>query len=240
MNLRTLWAVCCALGCAVCCAVCCALLFSLPARAIESSSDGGSLKLMPEPKEVRLRDGGFRVGPMTRILVEFGHQSEDRIAAETLAEEIADESGLNLDIVGVKATAGTVRRSIVLARLQDSRVRKFLAAKGLKSDASIGEQGYLLFADKSHLVVAANSGQGLFYGVQTLRQLLRQDGKHLLCPAIAIRDWPGLEWRGVQDNISRGPSTPGLMDKFMNRFVNKFTNRQVQTDAALQVNLFPR
>jgi hypothetical protein len=80
--------------------------------------------------------------------------------------------------------------------------------------------------------------------VQTLRQLLRQDGKRLLCPAIAIRDWPGLEWRGVQDNISRGPSTPGLMDKFMNRFANKFTNRpaqtNAQTDAALQVNLFPR
>jgi hypothetical protein len=240
MNSRTIWVVCCALSCA--------LLFSLPARAIESSDDGGQLKLMPEPKEVQLRGGGFRVGPMTRILVEFGHQSEDRIAAETLAEEIADESGLNLNIVGVKATAGTERRSIVLARLQDSRVRKFLAAKGLKSDAAIGEQGYLLFADKSHLVVAANSGQGLFYGVQTLRQLLRQDGKHLLCPAIAIRDWPGREWRGMQDNISRGPSTPGFMDKFMdkvaNKFTNKFTNRQVQidaqSDAALQANLFPR
>jgi hypothetical protein len=240
MKSRTIFGLCCGL----CYGICFALLFSLPAWGIESSDDGGPLKLMPEPKEVRLHDGGFRVGPMTRILVEFGHQSEDRIAAETLAEEIADESGLKLDIVGVKATSRTGRSSIVLARLQDARVRKFLAAKGLKSDASIGEQGYLLFADKSHLVVAANSGQGLFYGVQTLRQLLRQDGKRLLCPAIAIRDWPGLEWRGVQDNISRGPSTPGLMDKFMNRFANKFTNRpaqtNAQTDAALQVNLFPR
>jgi hexosaminidase len=219
--------------------LCCALLFSLPAWGVVSSDAAGQPRLMPEPKEVRLHDGGFRVGPLTRILVEFGHQSEDRIAAETLAEEIADESGLNLDIVGVKATAGTERRSIVLARLQDLRVRKFLAAKGLKSDESIGEQGYLLFADKSHLVVAANSGQGLFYGVQTLRQLLRPDGKHLLCPAIAIRDWPGLEFRTGRDNISRGPN-PGWMEKFMNKFVNKFTNRQVQTDAALQVNLFPR
>jgi hypothetical protein len=30
------------------------------------------------------------------------------------------------------------------------------------------------------------------------------------------------------------------VDKFANKFLNKFTNRQVQTDAALQVNLFPR
>jgi hexosaminidase len=176
-----------------------ALLFSQPAWAVESSDPPLTLRLVPEPKEVRLREGGFRVGPATRILVEFGHQDEDRIAAETLAEEIADESGLQLDIVGVKATAKTERSSIVLARLQDLRVRKFLAARGLKSDDSIGEQGYLLFADKSHLVVAANSGTGLFYGVQTLRQLLRPNGKVLVCPAVAIRDWPTQEWRGVQN-----------------------------------------
>ena len=48
------------------------------------------LKLIPEPKEVHLQQGGFRVRPTTRILVEFGHQEEDRIAAETLAEEIHD------------------------------------------------------------------------------------------------------------------------------------------------------
>ncbi len=36
----------------------------------------------------------------------------------------------------------------------------FLASKGLKAD-SIGDQGYLLFSDKTHLIVAANTGQGL-------------------------------------------------------------------------------
>lgn len=195
----------------------CALVFSLPAWPVESSDAPPTLKLVPEPKEVRLREGGFRVGPTTRILVEFGHQDEDRIAAETLAEEIADESGLQLDIIGVKATAKTERSSIVLARLQDLRVRKFLAARGLKSDSSIGEQGYLLFADKSHLVVAANSGTGLFYGVQTLRQLLRPAGKRLICPAVTIRDWPSQEWRGMQNSglpndMNRGSvSSQGLV-----------------------------
>src|ERR1700721_94411 len=223
MKSRTIFGLCSAL----CYGICCALLFSLPAWGIESSDDGSPLKLMPEPKAVGLGDGGFRVGPMTRILVEFGHQSEDRIAAETLAEEIADESGLKLDIVGVKATSRTERSSIVLARLQDARVRKFLAAKGLKSDASIGEQGYLLFADKSHLIVAANTGQGLFYGVQTLRQLLRQDDGKLICPAVAIRDWPSMEWRGVQDDISRGPIP-----------TEDFMKNQIRTLASYKVNLF--
>src|SRR4029077_11792351 len=94
--------------------------------------------------------------------------------------------------------------AIVLARLQDSRVRKFLARNGLKADNVVGTDGYLLFSDRSHLIVAANTGQGLFYGVQTLRQLLRPAGKGLICPAVGIRDWPSLERRNAQDDVSRG------------------------------------
>lgn len=156
-------------------------------------SDGRpDVKLVPPPKEIQLRQGGFRVGPKTKIFVLLGHQSEDRIAAETLAEEVADQSGLNLDILGMNAKGKAVEGSIVLARLQDSRVRRFLARNGLTAGEVVGAGGYLLFSDKTHLIVAANTGQGLFYGVQTLRQLLRPAGKGLLCPAIGIRDWPGL------------------------------------------------
>jgi hexosaminidase len=156
-------------------------------------SGNPALKLEPAPKEVQLRDGGFKVGPRTRIFVLLGHQSEDRIAAETLAEEVEDQSGLKLDILGMKAAGKAEDGAIVLARLQDSRVRRFLARNGLKADEAVGEDGYLLFSDKSHLIVAANTGQGLFYGVQTLRQLLRPAGKGLICPAVGIRDWPSLE-----------------------------------------------
>ena len=184
------------------------------------------LKLIPEPKEVRLQQGGFRVKPTTRILVEFGHQEEDRIAAETLAEEIHDQSGLKLSITGSKEKARQVRSTIVLARLQDPSVRNFLASKGLKAD-SIGDQGYLLYSDKTHLIVAANTGQGLFYGVQTLRQLLRQDDGKLICPAVSIRDWPSMEWRGVQDDISRGPIP-----------TEDYMKHQIRTLAAFKVNVF--
>src|SRR5580698_1660079 len=184
------------------------------------------LKLIPAPKEVHLQQGGFRVKPTTKILVEFGHQEEDRIAAETLAEEIHDQSGLQLSITGSKEKTKQVRSTIVLARLQDRSVRDFLASKGLTAD-SIGDQGYLLFSDKTHLIVAANTGQGLFYGVQTLRQLLREDDGKLICPAVAIRDWPSMEWRGVQDDISRGPIP-----------TEEFMKRQIRTLAAYKVNLF--
>jgi len=201
MNTRRLWIVPCVLFCA-------------SALSALDSDGRAQLKLVPAPKEVQLRDGGFRVGPRTRILVQLGHQSEDRIAAETLAEEVADQSGLKLNILGMKAAGKAEDGAIVLARLQDSRVRRFLARNGLKADNLVGEDGYLLFSDKSHLIVAANTGQGLFYGVQTLRQLLRPAGKGLICPAVGIRDWPSLERHDGQGDLSRGAPPPALLKQF--------------------------
>jgi hexosaminidase len=188
------------------------LLLLFAASMAQASEADQQLRLVPQPKEVQLHEGGFRVGPGTRIIVQLGHQSEDRIAAETLAEEISDEAGLKLDIVGMKAAGKAEGGTIMLARLQDSRVRRFLADKGLRADALVGEQGYLLFSDKSHLIVAANTGQGLFYGVQTLRQLLRPEGKSLVCPAVTIRDWPNLEKHGVQGDLSQNV-TPEFLKK---------------------------
>lgn len=181
-----------------------AVVLALGATAMgERANVTDSLNLRPSPKEITLHERGFRVRHDTRITVQFGHQSEDRIAAETLAEEIADESGLNLNIVGTKDSAKARGGAIVLARLEDRRVRRFLAAKGLTADEAVGDHGYLLFSDKSHLIVAAKTGEGLFYGVQTLRQLLRPAGKHLVCPGVGIRDWPNLDLHDAGPNMSR-------------------------------------
>ena len=79
----------------------------------------------------------------------------------------------------------------------------------------------------SGVLVAGRTAQGLFYGVQTLRQLLRAEGKTLCCPAVSIRDWPSMEWRGVQDDISRGP-IPTL----------DYLKMQIRTLAEYKINLF--
>ncbi len=203
MKKRTVWMVSVLLGVAG---------FSPAAFGKRSPENFGPVNLRPQPQEVNLHEGGFRVTRRTRILVEFGHQSEDRIAAETLAEEISDQTGLTLDIVGTKDSSKAKEGEIVLARLQDRRVRHFLARKGLQADDLVGDQGYLLFSDRSHLIVAANSGEGLFYGVQTLRQLLRPVGKRLVCPAVTIRDWPEMNLRNLakQGDLSRVENPQGL------------------------------
>lgn len=164
-----------------------------------------SLKVLPAPKEVRLAEGRLVIRPSTTILIS---NPDDRLAAETLQREIHDRTGIKLAIENITAPPRTPGH-ISLGRLTDRALRAYLDSQGVKTDDLGGhdleQQGYVIRASYAGVIVAGQSAQGLFYGVQTLRQLLNGEGKTLAVPALVIRDWPSMEWRGVQDDISRGP-----------------------------------
>ena len=173
-----------------------------------------ALKILPAPKEVRMAEGRIVIKPSTTILIS---NSEDRTAAETLQKEIHDRTGMKLSIEFATAAPKTTGH-ISLGRLSDHGLRSYLEAQGVKVDDDLGnhdldkhdldKQGYVIRVTDSGALVAGRTAQGLFYGVQTLRQLLRLEGpggKTLAIPALVIRDWPSMEWRGVSDDISRGP-----------------------------------
>lgn len=68
----------------------------------------------------------------------------------------------------------------------------------------LGDEGYELFIDNNKVVLAANTPQGLFYGKQSLIQLIRGAKKGKL-QGVHIIDKPAVKYRGVMDDISRGP-----------------------------------
>ncbi len=184
-----------------------------------------SLKILPAPKEVRIAEGRIVIKPSTTILIS---NSEDRIAAEMLQKEIHDRSGMKLSIDLVTAAPKTTGH-ISLGRLADRGLRSYLESQGVKAGDELGSQGYVIRATDSGVLVAGRTAQGLFYGVQTLRQLLRPEGpggKTLAIPALVIRDWPSMEWRGVSDDISRGP-IPTL----------DYLKMQIRTLAEYKINL---
>ena len=51
------------------------------------------LQLIPEPREVQRQSGAFEVTAAVRLVVGAKHAGEDRFAAETIAEEIARQTG---------------------------------------------------------------------------------------------------------------------------------------------------
>jgi hexosaminidase len=74
----------------------------------------------------------------------------------------------------------------------------------LNGDASLGEEGYELWIGPEAVKLSANCPAGLFYGVQTLRQLLPTDSSGTLSlPAVSIRDLPRFEWRGAMLDVAR-------------------------------------
>jgi hexosaminidase len=167
-----------------------------------------SLKVLPAPKEARLADGKMVIKPSTTILIS---NVEDRTAAEILQKEIHDRIGIKLSI-DLVTTAPKTTGHISLGRLTDHGLRSYLESQGVKIDelgnVDVEKQGYVIRSTDSGVLVAGQTAQGLFYGVQTLRQLLRPEGpegKTLAIPGLVIRDWPSMDWRGVSDDISRGP-----------------------------------
>jgi hexosaminidase len=205
-----------------------ACLACLPlASSSQVSSALSALKVLPAPKEVHITQGRMVIKPSTTILI---GNSEDRTAAETLQKEIHDRTGMKLAIELGSATLKTAGH-IWLARLTDRGLQSYLESEALNFGGEPGshdldQQGYVIRVTDSGVLVGGRTAPGLFYGVQTLRQLLRPEGKTLAIQALVIRDWPSMQWRGVSDDISRGP-IPTL----------DYLKMQIRTLAEYKINL---
>jgi hexosaminidase len=69
----------------------------------------------------------------------------------------------------------------------------------LGGPAGLGAEGYELSVTRSSVRLVAHAPAGLFYGVQTIRQLL--GGRRI--PAVRIRDRPRFAWRGAMLDVAR-------------------------------------
>jgi hexosaminidase len=100
------------------------------------------------------------------------------------------------------ATPETARIAAALAGVLSADVGPAPAAVALElgGPARLGAEGYDLSVTPSRVRVVAHAAAGLFYGVQTIRQLLGA-GKRL--PAVRIRDHPRFAWRGAMLDVAR-------------------------------------
>ncbi|HEX5942403.1 MAG TPA: family 20 glycosylhydrolase, partial [Anaerolineales bacterium] len=74
----------------------------------------------------------------------------------------------------------------------------------LSAEESLGEEGYELSITPHSIHLRANFAAGLFYGTQTLRQLLPiRSSKTPSLPAVSIRDIPRFAWRGAMLDVAR-------------------------------------
>jgi hexosaminidase len=81
--------------------------------------------------------------------------------------------------------------------VEGGHVRLELAPAG-----ALPAEGYELIASRSGVTIRGASPAGLFYGLQTLRQLLPVDGSGRI-PAVTIRDAPRFPYRGMHLDVGR-------------------------------------
>ncbi len=95
------------------------------------------------------------------------------------------------------------------------------------SDQAIGNEGYSLVVSPNSVLIKANQPAGLFYGAQTLMQLLppQIESKTLVknqswkAPCVDIMDYPRFAWRGLMLDVSRHFFTVDQVKEFIDQMV---------------------
>ena len=142
-------------------------------------------EIIPLPKSISIGKGNaFAVSENTVVSFSSKNNPEDtkRIAG-FLTDYINKQTGWNWQVKeNCKKEAGDVV---------------------LQYDAAIqNDEGYRLVVNKKNVIISAKTPNGLFYGVQSLRKIIRDKSVTSL-PSVIINDEPRFEYRGVHLDCAR-------------------------------------
>ena len=154
----------------------------------------------PRPQHVEQLRGELNLGRPLHVVIEAP-------GAERLAASLAET---RLPLADDAATEGK-------ARLPELR----LACSDDKA-LPASEEGYRMKISRRGIEILSRGEAGLFYGIQTLRQIHDQYGDRL--PALEITDEPRFEYRGLHLDVSR------------NFFDKEFVKKQLRMMARLKLN----
>ena len=146
-----------------------------------------------------------------------GTEADDRFAATELAGTLAER--------GVKSAPGGF--PVVLLRAQSLQAIALLREEKLAFDSAMRDEGYVLIVRAHDAYVIGATSAGVFYGAQTLKQMVSGTGKNASLATGSVRDWPAMRYRGVDDDLSRGPF-PTLA----------FQKHQIAVLASFKVNIY--
>jgi hypothetical protein len=153
----------------------CYLLLALPLSAAHNP-------LLPRPKELHYGTGRFLLQG-AHIVIAGEPAAEDRFAANELVQALHIPVG----------NGGN--RSIVL-----KRTGAVDALPGANEHAGPdSRETYTLRVTSDRVEIVSRSSAGVYYGIQTLRQMVEQGA---FVPAADVRDWPSLPYRAFMMDMS--------------------------------------
>ena len=174
----------------------------------------GGLRIIPAPVRVECRSGIFRCGADTKILADAACLNEARL----LAQRLRPSTGLPFPVESVA----------------DHPADGSILLTTNSPEPSLGREGYQLSVQTNGVVVRAATAAGVFYGTQTLLQMLpaevfsptNKNGIAWEIPCAEIRDDPRFTWRGLMLDVSRHfftvPEVKRVLDAMALYKLNRF------------------
>ncbi|WP_426493501.1 glycoside hydrolase family 20 protein [Hymenobacter sp. 102] len=164
------------------------LLGGGPAQAQLPATNPATVAIIPQPMRLSAGTGGFAVTAATCIYIDPKHEELRRIGA-ALSQDIQQVAGIRPRILA--ATPGKPQTGGIRLTLRSAL-------------DSLGPEGYQLSVQPMQVLLEAGHAQGVFRGLQTIRQLLpAQRATAVSLPAVEITDKPRYQWRGMHLDVSR-------------------------------------
>ncbi|MHA2009094.1 MAG: family 20 glycosylhydrolase [Promethearchaeota archaeon] len=185
-------------------------------------NDKDEIFLIPQPRYIKLENlQKSKITERSRLFTDLN------VDKEFILEQFQDE----LKFLGIKKRLETIK----VKNIHDfSNLRLVLEKKSLffpdnlinniNKNQNFTKQGYLIISTNSKILIEASTSQGLYYGIQTLTQLLNSSHDKLSINELKIIDFPALQIRGISDDISRGQA-PTIQN--LKKFIKELSHYKI-------------
>jgi hexosaminidase len=150
--------------------------------------------VFPMPRQFEIRSEGMLLVESTPILLPEAPSADDVFLARFLTSELSDRYGIALRASRV-ATLPERGAFILLGSARNPLVQQWARAAG---PVVAEQEGYRLEVDRNRAVVAGADDAGAFYGLQSLRQLIKATRREVRIQGASIKDWPFKPFRGIK------------------------------------------
>lgn len=192
------------------CLGCLLLLLTLTLSSCGKSYVADGVNIIPEPVSVTTKARSFTLSNNTKVC--FSNLGQNSKTARYITKSLRQ---LHFHV----KLSGKEQFNSIVFTINDS------------VDATLGDEGYKLEIRPSGILVSANSETGLFYGYQSLVQMLPEDignvrYSKVTLPECTVVDYPRFAWRGCHLDVSR------------HFFSVKYIKRMLDIMAAYKMNKF--
>jgi len=159
--------------------------------AVGFCQTNATIAIVPEPVKIEQKSGYFTLPQ--NITIRSVETPDLKQTLSDLQKKLSVPTGYK---VSVSNNASTATIKLELNKTED---------------ATLGNEGYTLSITTKDITIKANKPAGIFYGVQTLMQLLPKeiesaekiDNVAWKAPCVEITDYPRFGWRGLMLDVSR-------------------------------------